>query len=65
MKSKRTLVFAASILALTLSAFPDDAAASTGTTQPPPPPLPACSNGTHIPQVTIDAVLVLSLLNLF
>lgn len=41
MKSKRTLVFAASILALTLSAFPDDAAASTGTTQPPPPP-PSC-----------------------
>lgn len=34
MKSKKTLVLAASILALTLSAFPHDAAAGT-TTAPP------------------------------
>jgi hypothetical protein len=58
-----TLALAASIFALTLSAFPHDAAASTGVTSP-PPPLPACSNGTHIKQVTIDAVFVLSLLNI-
>jgi hypothetical protein len=62
MKSQKTLVLAASIFALALSAFPHDAAASTGTT--PPPPLPACCKGTHIPEVTIDAVFVLSLLNL-
>ena len=33
MKSKKTLVLAASILALTLSAFPHAASADTGTTQ--------------------------------
>ena len=32
MKSKKTLVLAASILAITLSAFPHDAVASAGTT---------------------------------
>jgi hypothetical protein len=63
MKSKKTLVFAGSILALTLTAFPHNAAAGTGTDQQ-PSPVPACSSGTHINKVTDDLAFVLSLLNL-
>jgi hypothetical protein len=62
MKSTKKLALATSILALTLVAFPNQAAAGIGAT--PPPPIPAASNGTHFPGVTIDALFVLSLLNL-
>lgn len=56
MKSQKTLALAASILSLTLSAFPHDAAASTGIT--PPPPLPACCKGTHIPGPSLMETVV-------
>jgi hypothetical protein len=62
MKSKKTLVLAASILALTLSAFPHDAAADSGTT--PPPTTVLVSKGTHIRSGTITMILVESLLTL-
>jgi hypothetical protein len=50
MKSKETLVLAASIFALTLSAFPHHAAASSTTAPPHPPP---ATGGTHIKHGTI------------
>jgi hypothetical protein len=52
---KMTLALAASILTLTLSAFPNHAAATSTTATPPPPPPPTHS-GTHIAHVTVDAV---------
>jgi hypothetical protein len=63
MKGNKTLVLAASILALTLAAFPHVAAAGTGTNQQ-PSPVPACSTGKHIQKVTVDLAFVLSLLSL-
>jgi hypothetical protein len=60
MKSKRTLALAASILALTLSAFPHHAAATSTKSQAPPPP-PAC-HGTHIPTVIIEVASILHVL---
>lgn len=56
MKKKMTLALAASILTLTLSAFPHHAAAST-TAATPPPPSPAVCKGTHIPKVVIELVV--------
>lgn len=61
MKSKKKLILAASILAFTPTAFPHVALAGTN---PPQPPVPACSSGTHIPKVTVDLGIILSLLNL-
>jgi hypothetical protein len=64
MKSKKTLVLAASILALTLSAFPHDAAASTGTTPQAGSDTTRKAGGTSCPylQIILAAGNLISLL---